>query len=70
MLKLRVLTDSLLDSGRVGHSTRMSELQADYLVRVEATQGRCQIQGHTASSWERLSLVGVETASGERLEPY
>ena len=32
MLKLRVLTDSLLDSGSEGHSTGMSGLQADYLV--------------------------------------
>ena len=32
MPKLRVLIDSLLDTGRVGPSTGMSELQADYLV--------------------------------------
>lgn len=68
MLKFRVLTDSLLDSGRVGHSTGISELQANYLISCEATQGRCQIQGHMASSLERLSLVGVEMASGERLQ--
>lgn len=70
MLKLRVLTDSLLDSGSKGHSTGMSGLQADYLVSCEATQGGCQVQGHMASSWERLSLVGVEMASGKRLQPY
>lgn len=70
MLKLRVLTDNLLDGGRVGHSAGMSELQADYLISCEATQGRCQIQVHMASSWERPSLVGVEMASGERLQPY
>lgn len=51
MLKLRVLTDNLLD-GEVGHSAGMSELQADYLISCEATQGRCQIQVHMASSWE------------------
>ena len=41
MLKLRVLTDSLLDSGKEGHSTGMSELQADDLVSCEATQAGC-----------------------------